>query len=93
MILQVYSVLDKAVNSFLPPVFVRSRGEILRSFSSTVNEPGNQMNRFASDYVLFYLCDFDDASGLFAGGEPVRVLSALEALVDNPVAPPERSQS
>lgn len=93
MILEVYSVYDKAVQSFLPPIFVRSRGEILRSFSATVNDPGNQMNKFAADYTLFYLCKFDDASGLFAGGEPSRVLGALEVLEGPEVVPPERRQA
>lgn len=34
MIMEMYVVYDRAVQAYLQPVFVRSRGEMLRSFPS-----------------------------------------------------------
>lgn len=82
MMFEVYSVLDKAVGAFLPPVFVRSRGEMMRSFTLAVNTADHQFHKHATDYTLFYVCQFDDAGGRFVGfdGEPHRVIGALEVL-------------
>lgn len=81
MIMEAYSVLDKAVGTFLPPVFVRARGEMLRSFMDAVNNPEHQFARHLDDYVLFYLGEFDDVSGLFRPREPERVAGARECVL------------
>lgn len=88
MRLEMFTVYDKAVQAYLPPFYCRSHGEALRSFTATVNEKDHQFNKYAADYVLFHLGQFDDAGGVFVSQEPVRVLSALEVLVpDNPFVP------
>lgn len=84
MKLQVYSVLDKAVNSFLQPFYARAKGEAIRSFSDACNNREHNFNKHASDFVLVHLGEFDDASGLFTSIEPQRVIGALECLVDDP---------
>lgn len=77
MELKVYSVLDKAVGAFLPPFYMRSDGEAIRSFAEACNDP-KSLGKHAEDFTLFRLGSFDDGSGLFKCGEPERVLSALE---------------
>nr|QJB19060.1 MAG: nonstructural protein [Microvirus sp.] len=78
--LQVYAVFDKAVGAFAQPIFVRSRGEALRSFMQAVSADGSQMGRFAADYELHQLAEYDDQTGEFKNiGQ--RVLTALEASV------------
>lgn len=89
MILECYSVMDKAVKSFLQPFFARSRGEALRSFTEVVNTKDHQFNRHVSDYTLYFCGRWDDASGCFESSEPVRVVSGLEVLVDD-IFPPDR---
>jgi len=89
VILEAYSVLDRAVKSFLQPFFVRARGEALRSFTEVVNTKDHQFNKHATDYTLYYVGRFDDASGMFETVEPVRCVSGLEVLVDD-IFPPER---
>lgn len=80
MILQGYSVLDKAVGAFLPVFWARSKGEALRMFLQACKDEKSQFAAQASDYVLYKLGDFDDNSGMFTSVEPERLLSALEAL-------------
>jgi hypothetical protein len=80
MILEVYSVFDKAVGAFLPPIFIRSRGEMMRSFQSAVNSPDHQFAAHAADYTLMALGLWDDQSGMFSAIDPERVIGALELL-------------
>lgn len=80
MILQVFTVYDKAVCAFLQPFYCRATGEAIRSFTEACNDPKNNFGRHASDYYLVKLGEFDDASGLFACGEPVRIVSAVECV-------------
>lgn len=92
MMLEMFTVYDKAVRAFLPPFYCRSHGEAIRSFTSTVNEKDHQFNKYAADYTLFHLGLFNDGSGTFDVKEPVRVLSAMEALVpDEPFTEATRS--
>ncbi|QCQ84738.1 nonstructural protein [Blackfly microvirus SF02] len=78
MILQVFSVLDKAVLAFLPPFFVRSKGEAIRSFSDACQDKEHQFAKHMTDYVLMYLGEWDDKSGAFVSCEPERVVAAHE---------------
>lgn len=82
MKLMAFSVFDKAVGCFLPPVFVRSKGEMLRNFTAACNSAEHQFHKHASDYTLFLLGEFEDASGVFAPVEPTRVIGALEVRED-----------
>jgi hypothetical protein len=84
MRLQVFSVYDKAVGAYLQPFFSRSKGEALRSFTSACNEDKHQFNVHSSDYVLFDIGEFDDASGLFSPREPSRIISAIECVAEIP---------
>lgn len=87
MILEMYTVLDRAVKAYLQPFYVRSRGEALRSFSDTVNQKDHQFNKHAADYSLWFLGVFDDGDASIKTQEPVRVITAMECLVDDEVFP------
>ena len=77
----VCSVYDKAVGAFMPPFYVRSRGEAIRSFMDACADPKHQFVRNSGDYTLFQISVFDDASGAYEwANEPQRVMSALEAV-------------
>lgn len=80
MRLYVFSVLDKAVGAYLQPFYARSKGEALRSFTEACADEKSQFARHREDYVLMYLGEFDDNSGLFASREPERLLGAHEAV-------------
>lgn len=91
MIMEIYSVRDNALDAFLPPLFVRSRGEVLRMFTQSVNSADHQFNKHAADYSLFYLGRWDDAGGQFEPREPQRVIGALEVVERE--FPPEKQVS
>lgn len=80
MRMSVCAVLDTVVKAFLPPIFGRSLGECVRSFTEAANAAEHQFKKHATDYVLFELGTWDDGSGIFTCTEPRRVLSAMEAV-------------
>lgn len=82
MILEVYSVYDKAVEAFMQPFFVRAKGEAVRSFMSACTDGKSQFVSHPGDYTLFHIGTFDDASGIISVPQagPVRVITALECI-------------
>lgn len=91
MISEMYSVFDGAVRAFLPPFFVRSRGEALRSFTEACNDGKHQFAKHSADYTMFFLGGFDDSSGTFdCPATPVRVVAAQECIVDEDLFPPNK---
>lgn len=66
-ILQVVSVYDAAVTAFGRPVFVPAVGVAVRGFGDEVNRPdGGDMSKHPSDFTLYHLGHFDDATGQFS---------------------------
>lgn len=90
---QVFCVLDKAVQAYLPPFFARSKGEALRSFSEACNDEKHQFHRHAADYTLVFLGEWEDASGIMECAEPARIISAMECLADDPFSPATKLES
>lgn len=80
MNVQVYSVYDKAVKAYATPFYARTAGEAIRSFSQLCTDPNSNVSRHPTDFVLFGLGAYDDATGLFATTEPMRLVGASEIL-------------
>lgn len=79
MMMIVCSVLDTKVGAFLPPFFMRSKGEALRAFSDTVRDEKSSFNRNRADFQLFLLGTWDDTTGVFGmPPQPERLIGADE---------------
>lgn len=88
MKMNVYSVYDKAVNAFLQPFYARSAGEAIRSFTELANDSNTNVGRHPTDFLLMFLGEYDDNSGLFNCQEPMRLLGATEVLKVDPFVQP-----
>lgn len=76
-----FSVYDSAAEAWLPPFFMRNKGEAIRSFASAANTNDHQFAKHADDYTLFEIGTFDDETGALATVGQVRSLgTALEYL-------------
>lgn len=64
MILQVFSVFDKAVQLYMPPIHMRSQGEAIRALRLTLRGE-HSFAQSPQDYALYHLGAFDEASGKF----------------------------
>lgn len=78
--LHVYAVLDKAVDAFMPPFFVRSQGEAVRTFADAVNDKSSPFFKHVSDFELFKIGTFDPANGQLTSNGFIRVLSAMDVV-------------
>lgn len=85
MKVQVYCVFDNAVLAYNVPFYARHIGEAVRSFKDLAHDPQSNVARHPTDFSLFALGEYDDATGLFSCSQPVRVIGAVEVL-QQPVA-------
>lgn len=80
MILQCYSIYDKAISAFSRPFYAVAKGEAVRNFMDACNDPAVPFQKHPGDFTLFSCGSFDDSSGTFVPEEPVRIISALECV-------------
>lgn len=80
MKLYAFTVYDSKVAAYLPPFFMRSVGEAVRSFSDTVNHKESAFNKHPADYVLFQIGSFDDSKGIYEATTHVNLGVAIEFL-------------
>lgn len=62
MKLFIYSVYDSKVGAYLPPLFMKSKGEFLRAFAEAANDPKSNIGKYPADYTGFELGSFDDSN-------------------------------
>lgn len=65
MILSIYAVNDSKAGSMAAPFFCINDNVAIRSFTTAANDPSLDLNRYPSDYVLYKLGEFDNATGAF----------------------------
>jgi len=74
MILKMFTVYDSKAEAYLPPFFLRSTGEAVRSYEHVCNDPNHAFFKHPADYTLFCVGEFDDNSC------SINVLQAIENL-------------
>jgi len=79
MKLKAYTVYDSKAEAYLPPFFVQSRGLAIRSFTDAANSADHNFSRYASDFTLFELGEWDDSNSVFTPHPaPVSLGTAIE---------------
>lgn len=63
--LKVFSVKDTKGGMFLSPMLARSHGEAERMFKQATTDEKSLICRYPEDYDLYYLGEFDDATGKY----------------------------
>lgn len=87
MIVGMYSVRDKAVEAFLPPFFAPTDNAALRMIRDALSDEKSGFARHASDYALFRIGAFDDATGAVQVDvdSPLKIVDLL-AIADVPAS-------
>ncbi|QCQ84623.1 nonstructural protein [Blackfly microvirus SF02] len=65
------AVYDSKVSAYSPPIFFRTRGEAVRSFTDACGEEGSHLAKHGSDFRLWLLGHFDDNSGIVVAVSPL----------------------
>lgn len=62
--MRVYAIFDSKGSFFhTPPIFERNNASAVRAFANAAQTEGHQFNRFAGDYTLFCIAEWDELSG------------------------------
>lgn len=84
MILQVFTVHDQKAGAYLPPFYFTTKGQALRAFGDSVNDPQHSFAIHPEDYTLFDLGTYDDATATFNSNvTPISLGTALEHQTQN----------
>lgn len=61
-----YSIHDSKAEQYAPPFLARNNGEATRMFSQAVNnrDDQNMLNKYAEDYTLVYIGEFNNETGV-----------------------------
>jgi len=74
MILKMFTVYDSKAEAYLPPFFMRSTGEAIRSWTQAINDQNSTFSKHPADFTLFMVGEFDDNACA------INVLKAIENL-------------
>lgn len=74
-VLAAVAVLDIKGGFFSPPMFVRSKGEAIRSFLDACADNNTTLSKHPTDYQLFLLGSFDDHSGMLVSQVPEMLIA------------------
>jgi len=65
MIQKVFTIYDSKMEAYMQPFFMSQKGQAVRAFTDTVNDPTSQFNKHPEDFTLFEIGEYDDATGKF----------------------------
>lgn len=76
---KMFSVYDDKAKSYITPFFVPEKGQAVRMFTDTVNDPQTVMHKHPEDFVLFFVGVFDTEDGGIEAVVPHEVMvSAIQ---------------
>lgn len=64
MITQIFTVLDLKAQAYMAPFTTHNAGVACRSVSDSMKQEGSMLAAHPSDFVLYRLGSFDDATGI-----------------------------
>lgn len=87
MILNVYSIRDRATASFGPPIFMATNGQAIRAFSDLVNAKGSKdlAHTHPEDFDLYHFGTWCDQTGSFDCTQPRQVAVGKDMVIPESV--------
>ena len=83
MQLKIYEIYDSGVERYLQPFFARAKGEAVRAVQELVNDSNHQFSKYAEQFTLFEVGEFDDENGniqMYTAKESIANLVALRKI-------------
>jgi len=66
MILQIFTIYDSKIESYMKPFYASTKGEAVRMFSDGLKEGDSLIAKHPEDFTLFHLGEYDDSSARFS---------------------------
>lgn len=88
MIIKIFTIFDQKAEAYLAPFFLNTKGQAIRAFSDSINDPSHQFNHHPEDYTLFQLGEYDDsAASIDTLPSPISLGVAIEYIKEAPAQP------
>ena len=78
MLLKVFSIYDSATKAYHQPFFMLTNAEAIRAFSNMAIDPESNICKHSSDYHLFFLGTYDNATGYINQDENIKNLGSAD---------------
>lgn len=63
MLIRMYSIYDKKVNVYQPPLFCHNAGDALRTCHMHFSNPETKVNKYPEDFDVYDIGEYDDQTG------------------------------
>lgn len=61
--MKIFTVYDSKAQAYIQPFFAVNQGTALRSFATAANDQQHDFNRYAADFTLFLIGEWEPTSG------------------------------
>lgn len=78
MKIKMFAVHDSKAEAYLQPFSMRSKGEAIRAFQNSVNDPQTQFNKYPADFTLFEIGEYDELTGQIIPSNKIALGNAIE---------------
>lgn len=75
--LKAFSIRDIKGAVYTPPFYKSTHGEAERDFRSLVNDDKTTINKYAEDFQLYYVGEYDQTSGSLIPAELTHIADAI----------------
>lgn len=63
---KVFTIYDSKAEAFMNPFLMSKKGQAIRAFENSINDPSTQFHQHPADYTLFEIGEFDDETGNYS---------------------------
>jgi len=84
MKLKVFSIYDCKAEAYLQPFFMANKGTAIRAITELVTKSDHNFCKYAEDYTLFELGEYDDLNGqMLPHKTPISIIKTNELKAHN----------
>lgn len=63
--MKIFTIYDSKAEAYLPPFFMKSKGEALRALTSQVNDENSNFHKYAEDFTIFEVGEWNEENCKF----------------------------
>ena len=78
--MKMYSIYDRVANAYVQPFYAVNHGSALRSFTEAANSNDSNINKAPHDYILYYVGEWDEATGQIEADIPEKLVHGNEVI-------------
>lgn len=76
--LQAYAIYDVKTQLYSHPHFLQTNGNAIRSFAQACEDEKSDLNKYAKDFSLYHIGEYDLETGNLKTDQPKQIATAME---------------